>query len=422
MAFVSLKECWAKGSVGIVFVLFVILRAMDRVYLKRVNNALRNPTYNLVLMNLFWPIGVQVLTAIYMAIYVVIMRLQGNPKYSWGFFLPGNPAACTIGKVALVQLGLFSLGDQINAAISAPASAFISQTMQSVMTNTTILWVVFLATLFLKTRFNQVHYIGCSLITMSVLVGLSTKMSTNDCSMHGMENDECLLSYQGNDGKPHLLTGGTMLLWYGMFLFSIFPAAAASVYKQKVLQDADCDIVYATWWAGNFQVLWGFLCVPLLWVRLPGQNLAPSQTVAAISDTVLCLAGSAPHPADESCAVSPTPMFWFGIYLCFNLSFNILMLWLTKYMSATWTQIATVLCLDLTNVFSTMPFVAGGGAQPMSLNDWLATALASVALWTYNLKAEERSPGAGKTDLAKDMDMQSSDSSPTANSAKRVEV
>lgn len=67
-----------------------------------------------------------------------------------------------------------------------------------------------------------------------------------------------------------------------------------------------------------------------------------------------------------------------------------LALWLTKYLSAVWTMVASVLCLDLTNIFGMIPFLAGGGAQVMSVNDWLATALASVAIWVYSLEPETR--------------------------------
>lgn len=366
------------------------MRAMDRVYLKRVNNALQNPTYNLTLFNIIWPIMIQVLTLGYMVPYVLIMRWRVDRSYSWKFFLPNNPAASKIGKVTLLQLGLFSLGDQLNAALQAIPSAFISQTMMSVMTNLNIPFVVVLSIYFLKARYSQVHYIGCVLIAMSVLVGLSTKMSSNNCTEAGMENDLCLMSYQSNDGQPHLLGAGTVLLWYGIFILGVLPGAAGNVYKQHVLQSADCDIVYATFWSGNFQILWGFLCVPLMWLHIPGQDISPGQTFQAIADTLSCMGGNVPHPGDESCAVSPTPWFWFVIYLIFNLSFNLLQLWLVKYLSATWTQIATVLCLDLTNIFGMIPFIAGGGAQMMSLNDWLATVLASIALWTYNQQPEKR--------------------------------
>merc|ERR1712113_1068809 len=184
--------------------------------------------------------------------------------------------------------------------------------------------------------------------------------------------------------------GGESLLRFGTFMVSIIPAAAGMVYKQHVLQGQDVDIIYATWWSGNFQVLWGWLSLPLLWIRLPGQDLRPAQTFSALSDTWSCMQGNIPHPGDESCATSPSPLFGFAMYLMFNLGSTVLECWLTKRLSAAWAMLAIVLAQDLTNILGMMPFLAGGGAQCMSLNDWLATALASIALWMYNIEPEQR--------------------------------
>jgi len=57
-------------------------------------------------------------------------------------------------------------------------------------------------------------------------------------------------------------------------------------------------------------------------------------------------------------------------------------------MSAAWAQIATVLCLDLTNIFSQSKVLMGSSAHPMSVGDWIGTALASIALFVYNLQPE----------------------------------
>merc|ERR1711988_1528362 len=81
-------------------------------------------------------------------------------------------------------------------------------------------------------------------------------------------------------------------------------------------------------------------------------------------------------------------MGWFGIYMLFNLSFNLLFYYLTKRMSAVWATIATTLCLDLTNIFSQFSFLMGAGAQLMTFCMWLGTIIASVALWVYNLEKE----------------------------------
>jgi len=387
--------------VGVVFSIFVTFRAADRVFLKRVNNALANPEYNLILSNLFWPISIQLMTIAMLMGYIVLQRKQGNTQYSWRFFLPGNEAASTNGAVPMYMLALFSLGDQMNAAMQAPSSAFISQPMQSVMTNTVILWMLLLAFLWLRTRFKQVHLIGCVLIILSVFVGLADKLQSNDCSPDGLQENKCLMSYKSAEGEYKQLTQASMFLWYGLFLLSVVPSAISNVYKQKVLKGNDVDVWYATWWSGNFQVIWGLLCFWINWVPLPDQPppYSPGQTGQAISDTWQCFIGNVPHPGDESCASGTMPpIVWFGIYLCFNLTFNICLLWLTKQMSAMWAQIATTLCLDLTNIFSQFEFLMGKGAAVMSLSEWLATFLASVALWVYNVESESQRTASNKED------------------------
>lgn len=176
-------------------------------------------------------------------------------------------------------------------------------------------------------------------------------------------------------------------------LASIVPTAAGNVYRQYVLQARDVDVIYATWWSGNFQAIWGVLFVWLTWIPFPGESaVAPKGTIESIMNTVSCMLGNMPHgAADASCASDALPpMCWYGIYLVFNLSSYVLFLWFTKKMSATWAQIATVACLNLTNICGEWSILAGGGSQQMSLFDWLATVLASCALWVYNLEKEVR--------------------------------
>jgi len=384
------KRSPPKGLLFLVFIGYVVIRAVDRVYMKRVTNSMQSPTYNLMLWNVIYPISRQVVQLGIWLPYIWTMRQMGHTEYTWRFLFPGNPRASSTGAVSVLTLGLFSLGDQLCNCLQGPAGAFISQTMLSVMSNTNIVFALPLSAIFLGTRFSQVHYAGCILVLLSVLVGLSPALEANDCSAVGIQHGKCLSAYKANDGTYHQLSSGAALLWYCLFLLSVLPYAAGSVYKQYVLQGRDVEVVYATWWSGCFQILWGLLCVPFLWIKLPGQDLAPGDTLEALVDTWACLCGQIPHPGDEACATSPSPLFWFFIYLFFCVSFQVLCVWLTKYLSAVWTMVASVLCLDLTNVFGMIPFLAGGGAQVMSVYDWLATVNASVAIWVYSVEPETR--------------------------------
>ena len=90
---------------------------------------------------------------------------------------------------------------------------------------------------------------------------------------------------------------------------------------------------------------------PINWIPLPppADVQTPSGVPSYLSRTMTCFFGHVPVNAtggmllagDEACAASGGSAFvWFLVYLLFNVSFNVLLLWLTKRMSATWAQIA----------------------------------------------------------------------------------
>jgi len=224
-------------------------------------------------------------------------------------------------------------------------------------------------------------------------VSIADKLESNDCSAAGLIQNPrgCLTAYRTASGSYKKFDDiSSAVLWYGLFLLSTVPMAVSSCYKQKVLKGVNLDVMYAVWWSGNFQVVWGILLFWVNWIPLPEQKVQlPSETFQLIADTWSCLQGNVPHPGDEACAADGAPgIKWFIIYLFFNLSFNICYLWLTKRMSAVWAQIATALCLCLTNIFSQFPFLVGDAAQLMTLSQWLGTIMAAVALWIYNLQPE----------------------------------
>jgi len=67
-------------------------------------------------------------------------------------------------------------------------------------------------------------------------------------------------------------------------------------FVQKVLQGRDVDVWYATWWSGNWQIVWGFVCIPLMWIPLPGQpQVHPSTFFQDLADTLSCIGGNAPR-------------------------------------------------------------------------------------------------------------------------------
>lgn len=391
-----------KFAVPIVFVIFVVMRALDRIFLKRVQDIMNSAAYNLVLMNIIWPMAM--LLPIMMAIlgYICVMRWKGDTRYGFSFFLPGNPLATSRGTIHMYQLALFSFWDQMNATMSAPPASYLSLPMQSLLSNLPVMWTLLLAFFYLRTRFHQVHIIGCILIMISCVVGLADKLEGNDCSDAGMKAGQCLSAYKTGSGEFREISTGSMLLWYSLFFLSTVPLGIGNVYKQHILKAVDLDVFYAFGWASVFQAIWGWLFFWVNWIRLPDQTYyGPGKTFTLMSETWGCFAGAVACPAQtHASGLWHSAMFWFVIYMFFNVFFNVLFYWLTKRMSATWAQVATTLCLDLTNICSQFPVLMGSGAQLMTVCQWLATFLASVALWTYNLEPEEHRDSDGKTRVA----------------------
>ena len=115
---------WENSQVAVVFVLFVTMRAMDRVFNKRVNDRMVN--FQLMYVNIFWPIGVQIMTVMLCGAWVWYNRVKcGDKRYDSSFFFPSSPIASAGGAYPQWRLALFSFWDQLNAVITSLPSPFI---------------------------------------------------------------------------------------------------------------------------------------------------------------------------------------------------------------------------------------------------------------------------------------------------------
>ena len=373
-----------KSQVTLVFLLFVILRAMDRVVNKRVNDRMVN--YQMSYVNIFWPIGVQFLTYCLCSCWVLYHRyVVGDRAYGLSFFMPHASIASARGAYPQWRLALFSFWDQLNAILTSLPSPFIDMTSQSILSNLVILWTVAISIVYLGTQYADVHYIGCTMILLSCAVAVCVQLQTGNPPLG---------KYALPDGSFAIASAW----WYVLFIVGTIPAGISSCYKQKCLKGVDLEVMYASLWSGNWQIVWGLVMFPINWIPLPSpaQDYAPAELGGYLHDTMLCFGGIAPSNStgDQACA-SPggCAAIWFVVYLVFNASFNVLLLWLTKRMSATWATIATVLCLDLTALFSMSRALMGDEAQPVTLEQYLGLILAALAMWVYNLQPEKDRDG-----------------------------
>ena len=114
------------------FIVFVVMRAMDRVFSKRVVDRMAN--YQLMYFNILWPIGVQVAQVAMCLAWVWYQRFSlRDLRYDLSFFLP-HASIATIAGGAYPQwrLALFSFWDQLNAVVTGIPGPYISQNDQGI--------------------------------------------------------------------------------------------------------------------------------------------------------------------------------------------------------------------------------------------------------------------------------------------------
>ena len=239
--------------------------------------------YQLMYMNLLWPIGIQLMTILISIVFVWQMRKQGEMQYDFTFFLPSSKIASKYGHVPQWRLGLFSFWDQLNAVFTSIPGPYISITMQSILTNLNLVWTVVISMIYLGSRYNQNHYIGCILIVFSGLVSITVELTTGTG----------LNEYVTANG----VTLSTSSLWYIIFIVGTIPAGISNCYKEKQLKVRELDIMYASLWSGYWQIFWGLLMFPINWLRMPSpaNYNSPGDTGTYLANTFTCFFGTL-HP------------------------------------------------------------------------------------------------------------------------------
>ena len=52
-------------------------------------------------------------------------------------------------------------------------------------------------------------------------------------------------------------------------LLARVPSGISNCYKQKCLKSVDLEVMYASFWSGNWQIMWGLLTFPINWIHMP---------------------------------------------------------------------------------------------------------------------------------------------------------
>ena len=174
----KLRRDRRKLLVPVVFITYVITKALDRVFIYRVQKSMAH--YSTILMSIYWPPG------ICLACFCFLFLLNGaksllstrgkDEKRAFeplglGWFSPVSEFASAQGRVPQKWFALIGFLDQINATFSAPPSVYIPVVLQTPLNNLVVGWVMLISLVYLKMSFKAVHYAGVVLILCSCIVG-----------------------------------------------------------------------------------------------------------------------------------------------------------------------------------------------------------------------------------------------------------
>ena len=405
-------------QVALVFVLYVVTRSSATVLIYRVQKAMS--AYTTILMSIYWPIGI--LSTCFLLLFLV--KLCESRTFELDWFSPWSRQASVEGPVPQHWFILLGFLNQLCATSMAPSLPFVPVVLQTPLGKLDVLWTAILSSFYLKTQFKMVHWAGISLILYSCFVGVMVELqgppsvicqglktateTLQDVAMEGLliskeatwivnnATSNCvemgLPPYKDSSGEIVHFSFGVLASMYMLFIVSHVPFAFLNVCKQKKLKQLNLDVAYGYFWQCVWQVPWGMVFIPASWIPWPtpsGHNEASFSTFGQdLADSWTCFMGQNPKPQIVSCSAEPV-CHWWAIYLFFNVSCNLCLTWLIKHLSSTWASAVAILCGNLGGFFSQFEIIGGKSAQILSMEQWMALVLSSVAMWIYNVQDEE---------------------------------
>jgi hypothetical protein len=222
---------------------YVLLRDA-RIFNTRISQILSNPVYLTIYSNVIFPVGLMLMQTLLSVFYVLLMRYwYKNREYGLGFFHPRSKLASTNGAYPQYLLCLFIVGDVISNLLSTWGSATLDQTVQNLLMQLSLLFIVLFSMTFLGTRYKMVHYIACVLVVMSTLVAITTQVMFEGETLGSMGCATAdplydlttplvapIGSYELSENPTVYAPSG--ILYFALFALSTVPLAASNVFKQ----------------------------------------------------------------------------------------------------------------------------------------------------------------------------------------------
>lgn len=196
-------------------------------------------------------------------------------------------------------------------------------------------------------RYRWTHLVGATLILGGIVLALVPKMIAKP--------------------KPGEHISQTKPGFAIMFFLAVIPTAFSNVFKEIAFKGADLDIYLVNAWVATFQFIIGFPLLPIGVLVDPN----PMESLKALPKEFLygmeCFVGLGP---DGELCMQRLVVVHILVYLFINIFYNIFVLSVLKYGSASLLQISSAMLLPLANItFTIAPIM--NEFKPRTPEAWL---------------------------------------------------
>ena len=332
---------------------YVLCRSLDRIWFNRWMKEM--PSYSWLNTAILFPIGVNFCMWCCLFYYRVIKN--SIPKSKRDF--------------PLWRLAVIASQDSLNSIIAGFATPFLTVSMQNVLQQSVLIFVMIASYIWLKRRYLGSHYLGALLTIYGIMV-----------SVMGIFNGDDI----------NVVVNGVVVpisaLYVMIFIVSNIPAAASYTLKEKALKKYDCNVYWFNAWIGLFQLLVGIATIPLVFIPMPEPAIviAPSELGGYLEEGFKCFCGITSEGRDDNCSM---PWFWWILYSVFNIGFNILMTMLFKEASAVYAIMAAGAVMIVSSIMSISEFLVGSSAQAIDVETTYSLIIVAISIFVYNYRPEK---------------------------------
>jgi drug/metabolite transporter (DMT)-like permease len=318
---------------------------------------------------------------------------------------------------AFPQKSFFYMGafDALGGLLSMIGGVHTSGSLQALLSNAIIPFTMGLSRMWLGERFSRWQILGASVI----LAGVSLAM---------------VPSFFSSDDEDGSSGGSSSSLFIFLFFLNNLPSAVSSVYKDVAFNNVEMEVNYLQAWVALWQLVFGFLLIPLNTLSLLGPDRIPySEMGSAFMNGLWCFLGYnhvvPPHCRWPPDAAMPPPAHgwdaelraldrrsrellmeslplcdvcqgaWVPVtlYVVINMLYNYFMVAVIRMSGSSWLYIIMTLRLPLVQLVFSIPALN----NPPDSFGWpellgLSTILMGLALYKLGDAAPGAEPDAGE--------------------------